>query len=305
MNDLTNSTLPGKVVFLEGSEDADLEVEYQRLIKEAAIEESALQLPKGYLSVSQIEQYRRCPRQFEFRVIRQMIQPPSCAQAEGSALHHGVAAGQTEAVKVEKVALDIMLDAHNEYWKQAKKDVNWSLENEDADNEDTILRRGRHFLTTYGSTYLPYLKTCVDAQGPMVERRFLMPMTSQHIPVMGYIDLIAKNCLPDGPQEPEIIDHKTVSRAKTQEDINQDLQLSVYARAMGILRTRFLCFVKNKTPLLKTVSAIRTGQDLRWAEYVIQSVAQSISRGNFPPGASGWWCGPKFCGFFADCRKGA
>lgn len=299
-----------KIVFLEGGEDIDEEKEYQQLVEEATIEECALTLPRGYLSVSQVEMYRRCGLQYYYRYVKGQIIPPSVAQAEGQALHHGIAVGHTEALKNPKVPLDVMLDALNDRWKTIREDINWKVENEDGDSEDTILARGRKFLSGYGEDFLPYLKTRADRVGPFIERRFWVTVGKANIPVLGYIDLVAENFmpagrkdLPEGTKEPEVIDHKTGSKAKSAFDVETDLQLTVYSAVTGVPRVRFNSFVKNKTPVIKTISALRAPKDWKWAQFVVQAVAESISKGIFIPGASGWWCSPKFCGYYDICHE--
>jgi len=200
-----------KVVFLEGGEDIDEAKEYQRLVEEATMEECALTLPKGYLSVSQVETYRRCGLQYYYRYIKGKVMPPSVAQAEGQALHHGIAVGHTESLKNPKVPVDVMLDAHNQRWKNIRESINWKSENEEGDKEDDILSRGRKFLTEYGEDFMPHLKTRADTVGPFIERRFWVTIGKSRIPVLGYIDLVAENHmpagkkdLPEGSKEPEV-----------------------------------------------------------------------------------------------------
>ena len=44
-------------------------------------------LPKGYLSASAIATLLRCPKQYEFRYIHDIVAPPSVALIVGSATH--------------------------------------------------------------------------------------------------------------------------------------------------------------------------------------------------------------------------
>jgi putative RecB family exonuclease len=303
-NDLTE-----KVVFLEGGEDVDADKEYQQLVEEASIEECALELPRGYLSVSQVNTYRRCPLQYYFRYIKDLIRAPSAALAEGRALHEGVAIGHVESVKTDRVPLDIMLDAYNDCWKQVKKDIDWKAE-EDVVSEDLIVRRDHIFLSQYNDKFIPNLKPRIDAAGrPHVEQRFWVTVGEARVPVLGFIDLVAKNETkftdkksPDGSGEEEIIDHKVTTKVKTQDEVDNDFQLSVYSRVMGLTHVRFQCFVKTKTPQIKAVAARRNEQSWKWAEFIITQIAECISKGVFPPGADGWWCGPRWCGYYDMCR---
>lgn len=297
-----------KVIFLEGADEAtfDPEKEVQRLIEEASLLECELRLPKGHLSVSQVEMYRRCPRQYYFRYIKDLIRPPSIALVEGKAVHAGLATGHIEAAKAfgQGINTDIMTDALQTAWNKEKVEIDWSdPANEEEDPEEMILRRGRRFLELYNAEVLPNLPTSVDEKGPMVERRFWVTVGQSKVPVLGYVDLVATNNLPGGSNEQEIVDHKVVGRAKSEDDVRSDMQLTVYASALSIPRVRFHSFVKNKTPTIKMVSAIRTAKDWRWTEAAVEAVAQAIHAGIFPPGASGWHCSKKFCGYWNECGK--
>lgn len=298
-----------KVVFLEGAEDVDVDSEYRQLVEEATIEECAIQLPRGYISVSQVNTYRRCPRQYYFRYIKDLIRAPSASQLEGSAVHQSVAAGHLAALKNGSAPMDLMLDVYQDYWKRNKNDINWKAE-EDVVNEDLIVRRDHQFLTLYNNYFIPKLTPRVDATGAFVERRFWVTVGSQRIPLLGYIDLVAKNDtvfsdakVPDGSGEEEVIDHKVVKQMKPQSDVDSDLQLTVYARVTGVSHVRFQCFVKNKIPKIKAVASQRNFLAWPWAEFVISEVAGCIAAGKFPPGADGWHCTPRFCGYYDDCHS--
>lgn len=299
---------PKPVVFLEGGEEVDTDAEYRRLVEEASIEECALQLPRGYLSVSQINTYRRCPLQYYFRYIKDLIRAPSASLVEGNAVHKSVAVGHEESVRAEKVPLELMLDTYNDYWKKAKVEVDWKAE-DDQVSEDLIVRRDHDFLRQYNQNFIPRLAPRVDDRGAFVERRFWVTAGEARVPLLGFIDLVAKNETvfadaksPKGSGEEEVIDHKTATKSKTQADVDNDLQLTVYSRVTGIVNVRFQCFVKTKTPKITAVASKRSVNSWKWAEFVVSEIAQCISKGVFPPGNDGWHCTPKFCGYWDMCR---
>lgn len=296
------------IIFLGNNASETAEDLYDRLIEEAKLEACPLDLPRYYLSVSQINMYRRCPRQYYFRYIKDLIRQPSAAQVEGSAIHKSVAVGHTEALKNGTVPLDVLLDAYNDYWKESKGEIDWKAE-EDVVNPDLIVRRGHNFLYQYNDRFIPKLETRVDGAGPFVEREFLATIGKLHVPLRGFIDLVAKNNTvfndkksPDGSGEEEVIDHKTTSKSMSQDDVDSALQLTVYSRITGISHVRFQCFVKTKVPKISAIAARRTVQSWNWAEFVITEVARCISAGAFPPGPDGWSCSVKFCGYWDMCR---
>ena len=46
-------------------------------------------LPKGVISPSQFDMFRRCPRQYMYRYIEDRVMPPAVAMIKGTAVHHG------------------------------------------------------------------------------------------------------------------------------------------------------------------------------------------------------------------------
>lgn len=301
MSDPTNKQ---RVVFLEGGEDVDPDEEYKKLVEEATIEECALQLPRGYISVSQIDTYRMCPLRYKYRYIDGLIRPPNVNLAEGKAVHHGVATGHLELLKSGKLPVDVLLDAHSDSWKRERGDIAWE---DDDDNENTILKRDRQFLVDYHKKFIPQLETQLHEGRPAVEHRFWVTMGQARVPVLGFIDLVARNSTKpskgaEGSGEIEVIDHKVVTKMKSQSDVDSSIQLSVYAGVMKVPRVRFQCFVKTKSPYIGAVAAVHGARHWRWAEFVVQQIAQCISAGVFPPGADGWHCSEKYCGYWDICR---
>lgn len=303
-------TTESRVVFLEGSEDTDPDKEYQKMMEEASIEECALELPKGYLSVSQLLQYQRCPRQYYFRTVKGVVMPPSIAMAEGKAVHRSLEVGHWEAVKSGNVSLDLMLDAYTDTWKNIRSDIDWSIGNEDDASEDQIQKRDHALLAIYQRFHLPVLKAIIDPMGPFIERRFWVTIGEMRIPLLGYIDLLAEERT-DGPTSgttmadpPILIDHKVVSRTKSASDAQNDTQLTIYSMVAKVSQVAFNCLTSTKVPVVKMVRASRSMSDWHWAQFVIQQVAESIAKGSFPPGAPSWWCSKKWCGWYDMCHTG-
>jgi hypothetical protein len=234
--------------------------------------------------------------------------------AEGKAMHRGLEVGHCEALKTGGVTVDVMLDAYNDSWKGIRTDIDWKLENDESEKE--IVSRDMLFLKMYHNDYLPTVRAVVDQSGPFVERRFFVSVGELCIPLLGYIDLLAepqslievlssnsKSLLP--LIRSVVVDHKVVGRAKSQTDVKEDMQLTVYSHVAKTTAVRFNSFTKTKKPTIKTVEDTRTSADWAWVEYVIQEVAKGIAAGVFIPSAPGWSCSSKWCGYYAECRQGS
>lgn len=282
-----------RVVIFDDEDRAkiDTETELETLIEEGALPRCRLKLPKGYLSVSQVLTYMRCPMQFYWRYIRGVVVPPKARMVEGTAVHHALEIGHRMHKKTGKPApLDVFLDAHSDAWKSGKKKIEkW----EDGETAKDIEGRAQIFLTEYHDEYVPKIRPVG------IERRFWIVVGPSEIPVVGFIDLVDE----EEENKPTIVDHKVVSKSKTQPEADGDMQLTMYSHATSVPNVRFDSFVKLKKPKITTVRSTRTPRDGAWAERVFESTAQAISKGIFPVcDPASWACTEKWCGYYRLCR---
>ena len=274
------------------------EEEYEWLVSSGKLPETSVMLPSGYLSVSQVGTYSRCPKQYEFRYVKGVISPPQARMAEGTAIHRALEVGHRERMVGGSTApLSVLMDAHNDSWKNEKQRVEvWDEESPEV----LILKRARVFLSQYHKGYLPH----IDPIG--VEKRF-WALVEDNIPIVGFIDLIATDSNPllrqQGGAEKEVVDYKVTAKTFSKAEVDGNLQLTMYSHATGIPRVRFDMFVKTKTPVVKSLGSIRTSQDWKWAQSVFSNVGRAISKGVFPPTLpTEWVCTKKWCGYWHLCR---
>lgn len=281
---------------LDGMPGVDEEDDFKRLVAEAELEESALHLPRGYLSVSQVSMYLRCGMQYKFRYVDELIRPPGVALVEGSAMHKALEVGLREKMTSGKVApLDVMLDAWQDTWKEKKKEVvDWGESSNET--ERTVETRAQALVGKYHAEHLP------QRNPAGVEQRFWTMIGETRTPVLGYIDLVDLETVSGIPGS-TVVDHKVVRAAKSQAETDSDIQLTIYAYVTKTPRVGFDSFCKTKKPQIKTTRSLRTLQDFKWATYIFDTVAQNISKGFFmPTNPANWVCSPKFCGYYDICR---
>ena len=282
--------------FIEGDggmEDDD----FQQLLDESALESSVLELPRGYLSVSQVNMYIRCGLQYQHRYIDNRVAPPGAALVEGSSMHTSLEVVLSEKKKSGTVApVSVMLDAWHESWKERKKEVtDWGDKGASLE-ERGIITRATKFAHLYHDDHLP------NIQPLDVEKRSYTMLGKHRIPVLGYIDLIDQENT-DLINGRVVVDHKVVRSAKTQDSADSDLQLSLYALMENTRSVRFDCFVKSKLAKIKTVSSRRTQKDIDWMTRIFDNVAVNISKGIFIPcDPTSWACTKKYCGYYNFCR---
>lgn len=289
-------------IFSKNQDSPDEELDY--LIDSGQLQDTELNLPSGYISVSQVNTYIRCGMQYYFRYVQGFVEPPAARMVEGSAIHKALEVGQrTRMISGAMAPLDILLGAHHDCWEDKKVDIEvW----EEEQPEKLILRRAEKFLKTYHRENMPFLEP------KRVESRFWMNVGTHNIPLVGFIDLCAVDTTPriqKGiktkiviPTE-QVVDYKVIAKSYVQAEIDNNLQLTTYSSASNVPNVRFDCFVKTKDPKIVMLQSTRTAADIEWAGNVFDGVAEAISAGKFPPALpNDWACTPKWCGYWHRCR---
>ena len=286
-----------RTVFIEGVDSMEEEEEFQKLLDHAELEESALQFPRGYLSISQVNMYQRCGLQYQFRYVDDMVSPPGISLVEGSTIHKALEVGLREKMDTGKAGpVSVMKDVWTDTWKEKRKEVeDWGEDGEDK-SRVIIEKRGLWLLDMYHKTKMPTINPVE------VEKRFWTSVGENNIPVLGYIDLIDQDNLdPIGGRA--VVDHKVVKSAKSQGDADNDPQLTLYAKVSNTNHVRFDCLCKTKTPKIVSVKSTRSNKEYLWLTKIFDKVAKAINAGIFlPADPTGWSCSAKWCGYYNMCR---
>lgn len=245
-------------------------------------------LPQGYLSASQVTMYLRCAKQYEFRYIEGLTEPPGIALTEGICHHEAVEADNYSKYKTgEPLSSPEVLDVFSDGFRDKSKRIpenEWYVSGETI---DTVITRGRIFIASYMEKFTRFL---IPSDKP--EKKFEVEIGG--VPFLGYIDL---------PMEKRVLDYKVVSRAKSQGDADKDFQLGIYSLVEKKKTVEFLCFCKTKVPKIVRIESQRSLNDYRVTEAIIEGVAASIKKGCFPmcnPGDN-FLCNAKYCGYYHRC----
>jgi hypothetical protein len=264
--------------------------------KEIKRNESGLQiltpdeeLPKGYLSVSQIEMYLRCPKQYEYRYVKGLIQPPAVALVEGSCHHNALEMNNINKFKNDtdfdsKTVLEKFLDE----FADKKKEIPKSEWISSGENANIINERGRNLIKNYMKEVAPTIKPfCLP------EKRFEVELGG--VPILGFIDLV---------EEKEVIDYKVTKAAKSQIVADNSIQLSVYSYAEKKKNVSFCCLTKTKASAVRITSSSRNDGDYAAVDAIIGSVVNGIKAGNFPlcDPTNSFPCSEKYCGYWKQCK---
>lgn len=281
-------------------------------------EHPLLKLPKGRLSVSQIEMYLRCARQYMLRYVRDEIRPPGVAMILGSSAHKAAEHTHHHIVDHKVPASEEeVLAAYSDCYELGLVDVPTKAK-EDAE-AFKVKDVGVELVKLYNKHHAPTVQPRVSPDGTRgIELKFEQDIAG--VPMLGYIDLIDVN-VPVGISETEyrmlqsrdvtvpedmrtcVTDLKTKGKAASAGEIRDSLQLTVYSFVTGILAVRFDQMIKTKQPKVQRITDYRSPADHLWMQEIVRSVAMSISAGVFPPcNPVEWICSEKWCGYYSQCR---
>lgn len=252
-----------------------------------------------HVSISQVDMFRRCPKQWMFKYVRGYPTNKSAGLTLGTSIHEALAEAnlyRQGGIQLNETVLPRLIDVAK---VQAIQDIG------DADTTSTefvwdectdmmtLEQRIESILNTTlpqieGSTAMPLY---VEYEFPTIE----LPSTG--IPLMGYIDLVDANGV--------VWDYKVSGKKKSQLELDQSTQLSVYLYAIhedggdaGILHID-----KKKGGI--SVLPTRHSRDkvLSTIEGIDGTVAM-MQTGVYAPNPEGWHCTPGFCSFYNICRQG-
>lgn len=282
-----------------------------------------INLPKGYLSASQISMYLRCAKQYEFRYIKGLSIPPGIALLRGTALHSGfeyyyseVISGNERLTPAEVTELSLISLEKN-------------CQEADIPLTDIVKDQEASFYTRATDGYI----TAVGEHTiPVAVEQEIWYESPCGVSIVGYIDLLKKNVVGTTPEELKesaasteancIADYKITGKKWTKKKLDDTLQFHIYAMATGIpdveihnitaatgpIKINSKKLTDKDSPELDVASNIRLvrgmmGHEADHVDNIIEDVALGISNGNFPRcSPDGWQCTSTFCGYWSRCR---
>lgn len=264
-------------------------------------------LPRGYLSVSQITQFMKCGRAYEFRYLQDVPIPRNSFTAQGSALHKAA----------EKMHLSMMdnagapplsyvesayEDAHTEYFVNdpelviMEEDVDAGRVKDVGIEMIRLYHRGASGQLIDPDTKLP-MRPLYPIAAERVVRTMLKPLEGEEVPFMAVIDI----------EEPtNVRDLKTKRKKGSQADADNSLQLSLYAsitQKPDVHIDQLIKPTKTMGPRYIRVASHRTQEEMLHAVEIAASVATDIAKGRFPlTMPDNWWCTANWCPYWGLCR---
>lgn len=233
------------------------------------------------ISYTSLETYTQCPQKFKFREIDRIKTPVSKEAIFGTVIHSALKFLHNNSLITP--SLDNVLSHYKNIWNS---DIFI-----DPQEEEIYFEQGKTILTNYYNNTNVKLIKVIDLETP-----FEVPF--QNHTLKGIIDRIDQI----GENQYEIIDYKTSKKLPSQENVDNNLQLSLYR--LGITNRwpnlKFdqvklsLYFVKHGIKL----TTVRTDDQLEATKSKISNIIADIEAKKFPP-VSSPLC--DYCGYKNIC----
>lgn len=286
-----HSSVKTAISGMVGAASPDLDEQESELIT------TKLQLPSPHLSPTQIDMYLRCPLQYYHRYVLGRKSPPAVALVEGSAHHEALRHNnEYKRSRGRDLSVKTLVEKFADHFSDRSKEI----EDWEGDSADKVIDRGRAMVSSYVEKFAPRLRP--DA----VEQEVRLKVGP--VEVMGFVDVegTVKGVVTPGDRR-SVVDYKTVSRKKSEDELASSLQLTFYGMAMAQQADQTdldvgFCNILKKGDIAWQPTKMNRAR-IKWFRQVVLRVADSISRGSFPPtDPASWACSEKFCGYWSQCR---
>ena len=239
---------------------------------------------------SAIQMYLKCAKQYEFRYVEGIKSRPGIALLEGSSHHKALEINNKNKRDKSKdlspsALTEIFVEDFRDRVKKEKNEIIWQDE-----KEDDIISRADLLHRDYIRRIAPKIKP-VD-----VEHKFEVPVKVGDLTftLYGTKDLTTQS---------HVWDYKTTTRKRSQNDVDNDLQLTLYSFAAKKKKVGIIEFRKTANPEVGIIESERTVRQTLWALEIAASVVKAVRNKSFPmTNPTNWWCSPKWCGYWSRCR---
>jgi putative RecB family exonuclease len=251
-----------------------------------------------HLSVSSINDYVECGLLYKFSRVDQIpVEQKSHHLFFGSAIHKALEFWYQAKQNGHTKPVAFLHEVFSQEWLSCCE--NQSILFYDGETVDSCLQKGKDLLTVYHEQ-IPKDHFKVLA----TEHEFSFQIPGVDVPMIGVMDLIQQ----DEAGNLIITDFKTAGRSYSKDEIDKNLQLTVYslaAKQNGFadqeILLRFDCLIKTKKPKFEQYYTIRTDEDHHRAIKKIQEVWQGIQKKVFVPNDNSWRC--NHCSYKNHCDQ--
>lgn len=252
---------------------------------------------KPHLSVSSVSDYLDCGLLYKFSRIDK-IQPEFKPDALefGSAIHLTLAEYYRQRLLGKSLNLKDVQENFEAFWRELAED-NINIQYSEGKDFENFLREGKELLAIWHSKVQ---ETNFKVLG--IEEPFILNLPELAVPIIGYIDLLEE----DESGNVIVTDWKTIGRAYSNEEVDKNLQLTIYGLAVREngyrereILLKFDCLIKTKVPKFEQFWTVRDDLEEKKAVRRLKEVWKGIVKEVFIPNLESWKC--KNCGYKKAC----
>ena len=254
---------------------------------------------RPHISYSQLATYLTCPLQYKFNYVdgRPWKYTPAPI-VFGKAIHEAVAVYNRSLMAGSPLTLDDAVESFSTVWGSSieRENIDWGK----PDDPVTLLKKGEALIRLYHGEYS-------DARPVEVELPWRLPLIDpllgKLIPSrdgVGVIDAIFNG------DSHRLVEIKTSSRNLSTNDVETNLQLSLYSYAHYMLygtieeAINVIVLVKTQEPKIQVLETKREPADYTRLIRLMESVIQCIDDARFYPSPSQFACGG--CQYRTECK---
>lgn len=268
-----------------------------------------IKLPKEHLSNTQIMMAIRCMEQYRHRYVENQIVPPGISQIKGLCMHEGIKHNNKQKIESKKdLPKNDVIDFSVSAFENIISKNGFILTKEEQDKgKKKVLGTAKDSVAKISEKYIADVAPAI--QPILVEQKIVIqiPKLAEIVTIIDVVD-----------NQNNIIDYKYSSKSKNQSEIDNSIQMTLYALAymsykkMNINNGSINVVLDVIVEGSKNLKYQRLSSQRNFKHFVatqmiidsvIQNIFQSLKTGKFlPNGLGSWACSPKFCGYYMDCK---
>jgi len=259
--------------------------------------EKPMGMDKKHLSFTQVSMYLKCPRQYELRYLQGLRLPASGAMVQSRAWHETLEHNYGQKISS---GVDLALSEMEDYFVFRLEEAlsGEEIAFRERETPESLRDQGLSIVAAHHKTIAPKVRPS------LVEEKFTISLGNDFpYALTGIWDVVEE----DGT----IADNKAYGKAPTQAEVDENLQFTAYSLGYRVSQQkierglRMDAVIKDSPPKAMQFTTRRTNADCRRLLKLIEDMAQAISSGDLPPNPHGWWCSPRFCGYWGSrCMEG-
>lgn len=256
---------------------------------------------RDHISYSQLEMAAKCMEQWNLRYNEGKIVPPRAVMVRGTCGHRTLEKNFKQKIESkEDLPVEAVKDFFSDEWEKEKFSIAWKPKDLAGESPTKMAGKikdgGIKMVSAFHTQQSPAI------QPVRVEETIDVAFSGDFPKLTMILDRVDIN--------EEIGEVKFVSKSPAADDIENDLQLTIYDLGYRYkyghrptkLKKHWAVDTKEVTTLTQEAPS-RHSDTIRRLMWRIQSIMDAMQKGVIIPAPSGsWWCSENWCGYWDICK---